>query len=66
MKPSVEQIAFFDRLLDEKAFDQDDVPALREKFSKLDKVSASGWIEKALTLPKREAMSTDQPVAPPF
>lgn len=61
------QIDFFAQLLGEKDFGPDANPVnLSKEFAKLDKRSASAWIDKALTLPK--AQDGDQPelVQPAF
>lgn len=62
-----QQINFFDQLLNEKQFPtQAGSPdQLREQFAKLDKKTGSEWIEKALTLPKKDEGERNQ-VAPPF
>ncbi len=55
MKPSLAQINFFDKLLDEKQFpDKTDIEKLRKQFSEINQKSASAWIEAAVALPKRD------------
>lgn len=53
------QIEFFNQLLGEKDFGDKDTEKLAKEFSKLDKVSASAWIDKALTLDKLDAASRE-------
>lgn len=63
------QIRFFDQLLEERNFGSDDpaeIKTLRESFAKLDKRSASLWIEKGLTLPKREEPIERELIQPAF
>lgn len=60
------QINFFQKLLEEKDFGAGSDPAaLLEQFKALNKKSASVWIEKAMSLPKRDD-SNDPIVAPTF
>lgn len=60
------QIAFFDKLLDEKEFGpKTDKDKLRKEFAQLNSKSGSLWIERAMKLPKRDD-STDPIVEPTF
>jgi hypothetical protein len=65
MDASESQVKFFDKLLEEKDFGDQDVKNLKETFGQLNKKSASDWIEKALKLPKVDD-SDEQAIAPPF
>lgn len=49
---SKSQLDFFDKLLEEKDFGEQDKVKLKEAFAQLNKKSASAWIEKAIGLPK--------------
>jgi hypothetical protein len=68
MKPTPEQLEFFMRLCEEKDFDVDDkgMEKIQNEFAKLDKRSASAWIERALSLPKRREAEGAQIVQPSF
>lgn len=59
------QIKFFEKLLNEKDFGDKDPAVLRTEFAALNQKSASVWIEKAISLPKRDD-SKDPIVAPSF
>lgn len=63
---SSSQVKFFDELLTDREFPAgQDANALRGQFQNLSTKSASQWIEKALSLPKRdESGLPDTP--PPF
>lgn len=64
--PTGSQIEFFDRLLEEKDFGpKSNIIKIAEEFSTLNKKSASAWIEKALSLPKKDE-SEEAVVAPSF
>lgn len=52
--PSKRQTDFFDQLLDEKDFGENDANVLREQFADLSDSSASSWIESAIALPKKD------------
>jgi hypothetical protein len=62
---SKEQIAFFEKLTEERDFEGFDVKVLREQFAQLNKKSGSAWIEAAMARPKRDE-SKELIVAPPF
>lgn len=59
------QKELFARLTEDRNFGDKDVAALREQFATVSDRSASEWIEKALTLPKRDT-SGDPHTPPPF
>lgn len=48
------QVKFFDKLIEEKEFGDIDIPTLKAEFAGLNKKSGSAWIDKAMTLPKRD------------
>lgn len=58
------QIKFFDKLLSEKDFGDNDVETLRENFAKLNQKSGSTWIESALQLPKLDESKEEITPAP--
>ena len=59
------QAEFFDKLLNEREFGDKDIAKLSEQFSTLTDKAASDWIERALSLPKRDgSVGKDSP--PPF
>ncbi len=60
------QVRFFKKLLEEKDFGDQNPEVLLTAFEELPNVkSGSAWIDKAMTLPKRD--ETDEPtVAPTF
>lgn len=65
---SQQQINFFDELLNEKQFPEDGPSndELREQFATLSKKNGSEWIEKAISLPKKEDSEGGEKVAAPF
>lgn len=65
MKPSDAQVKFFDKLLEEKDFGDTNTVELRTSFAGLNQKSASVWIERAISLPKRDE-SGEEVVAPTF
>jgi hypothetical protein len=60
------QVRFFEQLLGEKDFGTANTQQLHDQFVSLDKRSASGWIEKAMALPKSAELEGAQLVPPAF
>ena len=65
MEVTANQRVFFDKLLSEKEFPpgSPDPDTLKSQFDKLNKASASEWIEKALKLPNKGTV--DEPITSP-
>lgn len=67
IKLSQQQVNFFDELLNEKQFpDGSDDAKLRAEFAELSKRNGSEWIEKAMTLPKKDEGDQGASVPAPF
>jgi hypothetical protein len=63
--PSKAQEDFFENLLKDRDFGDKDTTEIAVQFLKLGPKSASEWIERALSLPKKDE-SDETKIPPPF
>lgn len=63
---SAKQIEFFRKLTEDRDFGSQDVAKIREQFAAQSDASASQWIDKAMTLPRKESGSLPTDTPPPF